>query len=115
MNQHKGLARDEALVWLAIYLEDSDHIDEMWGNYVEGGLEVHPSRSEFDELVPKVLDALKHQQPLPDIDPDMRDAFSQYLADCDNAIGASEVANTDIEGWPEAILEAWVELRQPLL
>lgn len=123
MKHQQDLAHERALSWLSLYLSDPDYLEELlWGNYIEGGLEVHPSKLEVDVLVPQVLQALSQKQPLPAMDADVKWAFNAYLAGSEHMIAASEFAalesaNIDeewAEEWTNAVLKAYFALRQPL-
>lgn len=115
MNLKDDPVYSSALFWLKLHLTNAEQIEEMlWGNYIEGGLEEHPTQDEVNALVPQVLEALTAEKPLPAMHDDIRHAFAEYLASYDKMIFDSEFANSESEEWGEMIQEAYIDLRKPL-
>ncbi|MBO0780700.1 MAG: hypothetical protein J2P37_17905 [Ktedonobacteraceae bacterium] len=107
-------ATERAYGWVKLYLTDQEVLEEwLWGNYVEGGLEVHPPREDVFALLPGVLRYLVEDGDLPAMDPDVQTALYEYLSGYQSAIFASEAANQS-EEFAEEITNAYVEVCERL-
>ncbi|MBO0789738.1 MAG: hypothetical protein J2P36_02160 [Ktedonobacteraceae bacterium] len=107
-------AIERAYGWVKRYLTDDDVLEEwLWGNALEGGLEVHPPREDVFALLPRVLRYLVENGDRPAMDPDVQTALYEYLSDYQSLVFASEAANQS-EEFAEEITNAYVEVCERL-